>query len=124
MTDHNGVETRTDSNGAGSPSSQQVSWWPVHEFLEAVVNQANYGPLPTAGTPAWQALADGDPRKLLALAVSGEHWALRTEIAQERLAEAGRDISAAANWTSIANNIRRHEDAVRSGAYIPRRRSA
>ncbi|ART69104.1 hypothetical protein BTO20_11370 [Mycobacterium dioxanotrophicus] len=71
------LETRTDSHGAGSPASQQVSWWPVHQFLESVVAQANYGPLPIAGTPAWQQLADGDPRKLLAVAMSGEHWVLR-----------------------------------------------
>ncbi|OKH65399.1 hypothetical protein EB73_21915 [Mycobacterium sp. SWH-M3] len=112
-------ETRAD-RGAGSPQSQQVSWWPVHEFLEAVVNQANYGTLPTAGTPAWQALADGDPRKLLALAVSGEHWALRTEIAQERLAEAGREVAEAADWSALAQQIRNG----RGTAYIPRKRSA
>lgn len=112
------VETRAD-RGAGSPQSQQVSWWPVHEFLEAAVNQANCGPLPTAGTPAWQALADGDPRKLLALAVSGEHWALRTEIAQERRAEASREVAEAADWSALAQRIRNG----RGSAYIPRRAS-
>ncbi|TXI63308.1 DUF2742 domain-containing protein [Mycolicibacterium mageritense] len=111
-------ETRAD-RGAGSPQSQQVSWWPVHEFLEAAVNQANYGPLPAAGTPAWCALADGDPRKLLSLAVSGEHWALRTEIAQERLAEAGRDVAGAEDWSAVSRRIAQG----RGDRYIPRRAS-
>ena len=100
--------------------SQQVSWWATHEFLEAAVAQANCGPLPTAGTPAWCALSDGDPRKLLALAAAGEHWALRLDTAQEHLAEASREISSAADWSSLA----RHVQTGRGSRYVPRARGA
>lgn len=114
----NAAETRPD--GAGSPESQQVSWWPVHEFITAMVNKANVGPLPVAGTPSWCQLPDNDPRKLLALAASGEHWALRTELAQEKRAEASREIAAAGGWTALAQRIAQG----RGPAYIPRREAS
>ncbi|WP_235679572.1 DUF2742 domain-containing protein [Mycolicibacterium monacense] len=72
-------------------------------FLEAVLAQANTGSLPMAGTPAWGALADSDPRKLLALAAAGEHHALRMETAQAARAEANQEISTAAPWSQIAH---------------------
>lgn len=102
---------------AGAPPSQQRAWWPVHEFLEAVVQQANYGPLPLAGTPSWCALSDGDPRKLLAVAVEGEHHVLRVEVAQEHLAEASKAVAAGADWPAISRTMFR-----RCSAYIPRRK--
>lgn len=100
---------------AGAPPSQQRAWWPVHEFLEAVLQQANCGPLPGAGTPSWCELADGDPRKLLAVAIDGEHHVLRVETAQEQHAEASKAIAAAADWPQISRDIRR-----RSEVRIPR----
>ncbi|WP_244606282.1 DUF2742 domain-containing protein [Mycobacterium attenuatum] len=100
---------------AGAPPSQQRAWWPVHEFMEAVVAQANYGPIPAAGTPSWCALSDGDPRKLLAVAIDGEHQVLRIETAQEQLAGVSKAIAAAEDWPQIARDIRR-----RSGVRIPR----
>ncbi|MGV0735270.1 DUF2742 domain-containing protein [Mycobacterium syngnathidarum] len=122
MTDaQKNVDTRLDTTvGAGAPQSQQVSWWPAHEFITAMVNKANAGPLPTAGTPQWCELADNDPRKLLALAASGEHWVLHTELAQEKRAEASRDIAAAGGWSALAKRIARG----RGDAYVPRKRSA
>lgn len=119
MTDQKNVEARPD-RGAGTPASQQVAWWPVHEFIAAMVNKANIGPLPAAGTPAWNALADNDPRKLLALAAAGEHWVLHTELAQEKRAEASREIAAAGGWAALAQRIAQG----RGPAYIPRKRSA
>ncbi|NOQ60687.1 DUF2742 domain-containing protein [Mycolicibacterium fortuitum] len=113
------VEARPD-RGAGAPASQQVSWWPTHEFITAVVNKANVGPLPTAGTPAWDALPDTDPRKLLALASAGEHWVLHTELAQEKRAEASRDIAAAGGWSALAKRMAQG----RGPAYIPRRKKS
>lgn len=104
---------RDQMSATGFPASRQVSWWPAHEFLQAVVQQANCGPIPDAGTPAWQALADGDPRKLLALAVAGEHHVLRVEIAQEAMAEASRSVAASADWSRVGRD--------RGNAYIPRR---
>jgi hypothetical protein len=83
--------------------SRQVAWWPVHEFVAALVSQANN--LPIAGTPAWQALADGDPRKLLAVAVAGEHHVLRMEAAQEAMADASREIAGAEDWATVARRM-------------------
>lgn len=103
------------TSGIGSRS---VSWWPVHQLVAALVAQA--GTVPTAGTPAWRALADDDPTKLLAVAVAGEHHVLRMEIAQEALAEASKAIAAIADWPATARATRRRADAIRSGAYIPR----
>lgn len=108
-----GSEARATSTTAiadiNSTASHQVSWWPAHEFLAAVLAQANVGPLPWAGTPAWCELADGDPRKLLAMAVAGEHHVLRIETAQAALAEASQAVSAAADWTRIGQHNRDHE---------------
>ena len=86
-------------------ASQQVNWAITHDFMEAALAQANAGPLPWAGTPDWAALADGDPRKLLALAVAGEHHVLRVEVAQTAHAEASRAISAAVDWSAVSREI-------------------
>jgi len=103
-----------------APESQQVSWYPVHLFVNALVSQANCGPIPLAGTPAWQQLADGDPRKLLAVAEAGVHWCLRIDALQQQRAEAAKDIAGAADWSALAGSIRRRAAAERSGQYIPR----
>jgi len=110
-------EFRPEAIGAGTPHSQQVDWWAVHQFVESVVAQANCGPLPMAGTLAWQRLAAGDPRKLLAVAVAGSHHVLRIEVGQAERAEASREISDAADWSALAQSIR----TGRGSAYIPRK---
>ncbi|WP_422745176.1 DUF2742 domain-containing protein [Mycobacterium sp. WMMD1722] len=104
------TETRTPSWGAGSPaSSQEVSWWATHVFITEMVAQANTT-LPWAGTPAWRALDDADPRKLLSLAVAGEHHVLRVETGQDAIAQANVDLSTAEDWTEVARRVqRRHE---------------
>ena len=101
-----------------STASRSVAWWPVHEFMAALLAQAN--DLPPAGTPAWCAMSDGDPRKLLALAAAGEHHVLRVEIAQEAQAEASKTIAASADWHALARALRQSDQARRSGAYIER----
>lgn len=98
--------------------SRQVSWWPCHQFLEAAVAQANCGPLPLAGTPSWQALADTDIRKLLALAEAGVYSALRWETSQEAHSDASKTIAAAEDWPAVARQIRHG----RGRAYVPRRK--
>ena len=75
------------------------------QFLQAALAQANCGPLPWAGTPACASFADGDPRKLLALAVAGEHHVLRIETAQTARAEASRAVSAAVDWPKVAREL-------------------
>jgi hypothetical protein len=97
-----------------APTSQQVSWWSVHEFVSAVLDQANGWPL--VGTPAWCSLAHDDPQKWAALFDAARHHALRIEANQQALAETSRDISGAADWPAIATEIFQR----RSSAYIPR----
>lgn len=109
MTETRTTETRP-LTGAGSPASQQVSWWPTHEFITALVANANN--LPIAGTPAWCALSDTDPAKLIALAAAGEHWTLRVETAQMALVEASKAVASVPDWRTRP----------RGGAYIARRK--
>lgn len=99
--------------------SRRVSWWPVHEFLAAALGQMEAAP-PLAGTPAWLALADGDPAKLLAVAMAGEHHILRMEIGQDQQAEASKAVAASTDWPQVAREISSRAAATRSGAYIPR----
>jgi hypothetical protein len=84
--------------------SQQVSWWPVHEFVQRYLDTA--GHYPAAGTPAWCELADGDRRKWAALLAAAEHHVLRVETAQEQAAAAAKDVAAAADWSAIAQGGR------------------
>jgi Protein of unknown function (DUF2742) len=85
-------------------ASQQVSWWSVHEHVAPVL--ASVQSWPMVGTPAWCALPDSDPAKWAALLSAAEHWALRVETCQQALADAGSEISAHADWSSIAQRIR------------------
>ncbi len=101
-----------------SLDSRAVSWWPVHQYLAAAVAQAEH--LPTAGTPAWCALDDADPLKLLSLAVEAEHLILHREMRQEAHAEASKAVAAAVDWAAIANEIRQLDAARRDGARIER----
>lgn len=88
--------------------------------MQAAVDQANAGPLPWAGTPEWCAMSDGDPRKLLSLAIDGVHHVLRKEVAQEAHAQASRDVSGAADWSQISREAHQRQAARASGAYIRR----
>lgn len=110
-------EARPEIIGAGFPSSQQVTWFECHLFLAAVLDQANVGPLPVAGTPAWLELADGDPRKLLALAEAGVHRALAVDCEQAVRAEASSEIATADDWSAVARRVVQG----RGPAYIPRK---
>ncbi|MEM6109512.1 DUF2742 domain-containing protein [Mycobacterium sp. 050272] len=101
-------------------TSQQVSWAEAHRFIDAIVAQANSGPLPMAGTPTWCALADGDLRKLLALAVAGEHHVLRIEVAQTARADASRAISTAANWAAVAHEVNQLDAFYRQRPWLRR----
>jgi hypothetical protein len=87
-------------------SSQQVSWWSVHEFISAAIDQSGAGPWPLVGTPAWCQLSDGDPRKWAALFDAAQHWALRVETCQAARCEASRDISAAEDWSTVARDVK------------------
>ena len=101
---------------------RDVDWWAVHLYVTAAVDA--HPDAPIAGTPAWCALPDDDPRKLAALLDAAQHWALRMETCQaeqrrakrwaecatrhavirKKLAEyqASHAISAAEDWAPIA----------------------
>jgi hypothetical protein len=59
-----------------------------------------------AGTPEWCALEDSDPRKTAALFDAAQHWALRVDSLQEAECAASRDVSAAADWSAIAQHVK------------------
>jgi hypothetical protein len=102
------ADARPDT-GAGTPASQEVSWWVTHVFITELVAQANTT-LPWAGTPAWSALPDTDPRKLLSLAVAGEHHVLRVEIGQEQRAQAAEDVHGGDDWAEVARLVQRRRE--------------
>jgi hypothetical protein len=84
--------------------SQQVNWWSVHEHVAPLLEAV--GSWNTLGTPAWLDLKDSDARKWAALLSAAEHWALRLETCQTAECEASRDVSAAEDWSAIAQEIR------------------
>jgi Protein of unknown function (DUF2742) len=84
-------------------ASRQVSWWTVHEFVAAVLNQVN--DWPTLGTPAWCSMAHDDPAKWAALLDAARHHALRLETCQQAQCDASREISAAADWPAVAREV-------------------
>ena len=103
------------TGGGRGVGSSQVAWFPVHEFVESIKAQLDCGPIPEAGTPDWQALADGDPRKLVACAEAGVHWSLRRDTAQAAAADASKAIASATDWGQVAREIQARRDV-----YIPR----
>jgi hypothetical protein len=89
-------------------SSQAISWWSVHEFAAPHLDRA--GTWPMAGTPAWCAMPDDDPRKLAALLDAAQHWALGVETAQETCADASKAVAASADWPAVAQEIHQRQD--------------
>ncbi|HUH70030.1 MAG TPA: DUF2742 domain-containing protein [Mycobacterium sp.] len=85
--------------------SAQVSWWDVHDFVAPVLARA--GEWPIVGTPEWCAMPVDHPAKIAAVFDAARHWALRVETCQTALAEASRAVSAAEDWSGIANQISR-----------------
>lgn len=84
-------------------SSQQTSWWSVHEFVSVLLDQANGWPL--VGTPEWCSLAHDDPQKWAALLDAARHWALRLETCQEARADAGKAVASAVDWAALSREI-------------------
>ena len=75
--------------------SRQISWWEVHEYVTAKLQQIGVEQWPLIGTAQWRQLDDSDPAKLAAALDASQHLALRLDAAQSALAEASRDIAAA-----------------------------
>jgi hypothetical protein len=89
-------------------TASSVSWWAVHSFVTAVLDQVNGWPM--AGTPAWCSLTHDDPRKWAALLDAAQHHALRLELNQEARADASKSISSAADWPKVSQEIRQLND--------------
>jgi hypothetical protein len=97
--------TETDypnSTAAQLISSSQVDWWPVLQYFLRIAEGLGISEYPAAGTPAWRALNDNDPAKLIAALDYAQHWALRIDTAQEAQCAASRDISKALDWPRAA----------------------
>lgn len=108
--------TREGNHQSTCPTrSAQVNWSECVAYLDRVAADRDLSLWP--GTPQWCELRDADPRKLLALAEFGLHHALRVEVAQQQLADAGRAVAAAAGWSEIANAICRRQSG---NAYVRR----
>ncbi|MCV7300880.1 DUF2742 domain-containing protein [Mycobacterium barrassiae] len=86
-----------------NPGAQQVSWWSVHEFVDAVLKQVNDWPM--LGTPAWCSLAHDDPRRWAAILDGAQHHALRIETAQAARADASRAVAAAPDWRAVSRDV-------------------
>lgn len=106
--------------GAGSPASRQVAWFETYRYAERLA--AHHGlsldGLPIPGTVRWCGMADDDARKMLALVLGGVRDALNTDARQTAMADASREIAAAAPWSQLAQRVQ----AGRGGAYVPRRK--
>jgi hypothetical protein len=82
-----------------------------------------------AGTPAWCALGDTDPRKVAALFDAAQHWALRVETCQiasirglcDSCPAVSRDISAAEDWVAIAQYIKDHREFYAARPWLKRK---
>lgn len=103
---------------AGSLSSRQVAWFEVYRFAEHVAAQHGL-PLDhtlIAGTPQWCGMPDTDARKLLAVILGGVREALAHDASQAAMADASREISAAATWSALGRG--------RGRAYVPHRKAS
>ncbi|MGF2945832.1 DUF2742 domain-containing protein [Mycobacterium sp. Lab-001] len=107
--------SRCDSN---LTASRAVSWWSVHEFVSAVLNQVDGWPM--AGTPAWCSLAHDDPAKWAALLDAAQHHALRLELNQEGRADASKAVSSAVDWPKVSQEIRQRNDFREANAWTKR----
>jgi hypothetical protein len=98
--------------------SQQVSWWSVHEFVQAVLDQVNDWPI--LGAPAWCSLAHDDPRKWAAVLDAAQHHALRIETAQQARADASKAISSAADWSTVSREIHQRSEFYTARPWLKR----
>ncbi|MEN4476862.1 DUF2742 domain-containing protein [Mycolicibacterium cosmeticum] len=97
--------------------TRAVDWYPVHRLVGPILESVESWP--TAGTLPWHGLADHDPAKWCALLDAAQIWALETQLRQEAMAEASKQIAAAQDWAVQAQRI-----LGRTGAsYIPRKAS-
>lgn len=102
----------------------QITWDPVRAYVYRVLG--GHTTTIICGTPEWIELPDDDPEKLAAVLIAGSRWCLEEEAAEIRwqrgaLKRASVAISEAKDWAAVAKFIRDRDEALRSGAYIPRK---
>ncbi len=100
--------------GGDEVSSRAVDWYEVASYVTPLLDRLGNWPL--AGSAAWCALPDGDPRKIAGLFDAARRWALWADSRKEALAQASRDVSASADWSKIASEIRQRQRS----AYVRR----
>jgi hypothetical protein len=88
--------------------SQQVNWWEVHTFVAPMLAAVDSWPM--VGSQEWCELPDDDVRKIAAVYDGARHWALHVDINQQAMADAGSEISAAADWSAVAREINQRTD--------------
>ena len=84
-------------------SSQQVRWFDFHLWCARWLDTVDHFPL--AGTTAWFALPDDDPKKKTAVLFAASCHVQRMEAAQEAECEASHAVSAGAPWGQIAQRV-------------------
>lgn len=99
--------------------TRAVDFLEVHRLVAPILTQIESWP--AAGTLPWQQLANTDPAKWAAILDAARYGALHMQLRQEHLADAGKKIAASREWADVCADSRRHAQAIRSGAYIPRR---
>ncbi|MCH5645360.1 DUF2742 domain-containing protein [Gordonia sp. ABSL49_1] len=96
----------------------------TRSFVQRLVG-IHGGPAPAAGSPAWCALGDADPAKLLAVLHAGSAHVLNQcheAIDDRRLAirEASVAISQAKDWAAVAKRIRDRDEFRRAHPWAVR----
>jgi hypothetical protein len=75
---------------------------------------------PMVGTPAWCDLDDDDPVKHAAVFDAAQHWALHVDTCQEKRAHASQAISAAEDWSAIAQANRNRSEFLAANPWAKR----
>lgn len=84
-------------------TSREVSWSLTHEALWPVVERAlRVGPLPLIGTHDWIDLGASDPRRVGAIYLAADQWALHLENHATAMIDAADEVSAALDWSAQA----------------------
>ncbi len=100
-------------------ATRQVDFMVVHELVAPILREVPAWPV--AGTLLWAQLPTTDPAKWCALLDAARYQALHMQVQQEHLDDAAKSIAGSQEWANVRNDSRRHTQAIRSGAYIPRR---
>lgn len=107
--------------------SDQIAWEPVRDFVYRLLSGCTTTII--CGSPEWVALPDDDPQKVAALLIAGSRWCLDESIDEihwqrDALKRAATAVSEARDWAAVAKRIRDRDQALRTGAHIPRREAS